>query len=182
MIGLCSKTYIVRKTKELKPTNTRICAFRLLKKAKDCKLVRRPLQCRRVNEYKFSSKGVSKRHLTAPMTKFRSIWKTRKAQSGFNCSFRVRKNVVFTYTQERRGFSYLYCKRKVLPDGIHTEPLDVNLCPLPLEKGTRRQRSGKGAIRKRFPLQRPRWEKNKPTIRYLYHETYCKPNEQLFSQ
>ena len=49
-------------------------------------------------------------------------------------------------------------------------------------KGTSRQRSGKGAIRKRFPLQKPRWEKTKLTIRYLYHETYRKPNEQLFSQ
>ena len=47
-------------------------------------------------------------------------------------------------------------------------------------KGTSRQRSGKGAIRKRFPLQKPRWEKTKLTIRYLYHETYRKPNEQLF--
>ena len=50
------------------------------------------------------------------------------------------------------------------------------------QKGTSRQRSGKGAIRKRFPLQKPWWEKTKPTIRYLYHETYRKPNEQLFSQ
>ena len=40
----------------------------------------------------------------------------------------------------------------------------------------------KGAIRKRFPLQIPRWEKKQLTIRYLYHETYRKPNEQLFSQ
>ena len=55
------------------------------------------------------------------------------------------------------------------------------LCQL-LEKGTSRQRSGKGAIRKRFPLQKLRWEKTKLTIRYLYHETYRKPNEQLFSQ
>ena len=51
-----------------------------------------------------------------------------------------------------------------------------------LKKGTSRQRSGKDAIRKRFPLQKPRWEKTKLTIRYLYHETYRKPNEQLFSQ
>ena len=29
---------------------------------------------------------------------------------------------------------------------------------------------------------KPRWEKNKLSIRYLYHETYRKPNEQLFSQ
>ena len=49
-------------------------------------------------------------------------------------------------------------------------------------KSTSRQRSGKGAIRKRFPLQKPRWEKTKLTVRYLYHETYRKPNEQLFSQ
>ena len=40
-----------------------------------------------------------------------------------------------------------------------------------MEKVTSRQRSGKGAIRKRFPLQKPRWEKTKLTIRYLYHET-----------
>ena len=51
-----------------------------------------------------------------------------------------------------------------------------------LEKGTSRQRSGKGAIRKRFPLQKPRWEKTKLTIGHLYHEIYRKPNEQLFSQ
>ena len=31
-------------------------------------------------------------------------------------------------------------------------------------------------------LQKPRWEKTKLTIRYLYHETYRKSNEQLFSQ
>ena len=51
-----------------------------------------------------------------------------------------------------------------------------------VKKGTNRQRSGKSAIRKRFPLQKPRWEKTKLTIRHLYHETYRKPNEQLFSQ
>ena len=50
------------------------------------------------------------------------------------------------------------------------------------KKSTSRQRSGEGAIRKRFPLQKPRWEKNKLTTRYLYHETNHKPNEQLFSQ
>ena len=134
MIGLCSKTYIVRKSKVIKPTNTRLCAFHLLEKAKGFKPARKPLQPRRVNEYKYSSKGVSKRHLTAPMTKFRTVLKTRKAQSGVNRGFRVRKNDVFTYIQERRGFSYLYCKRKVLSDGIHTEPLDVTLCLLPLEE------------------------------------------------
>ena len=40
----------------------------------------------------------------------------------------------------------------------------------------------KAQSEKRFPLQKPRWEKTKLTVRYLYHETYRKPNEQLFSQ
>ena len=65
-----------------------------------------------------------------------------------------------------------------LAHGYHQVPMAEK----DIEKGTSRQRSGKGAIRKRFPLQKPRWEKTKPTIRYLYHETYRKPNEQLFSQ
>ena len=38
----------------------------------------------------------------------------------------------------------------------------------------------KAQSEKRFPLQKPRWEKTKLTIRYLYHETYRKPNEQYF--
>ena len=38
------------------------------------------------------------------------------------------------------------------------------------QDSTSRQRSGKGATRKRFPHQKPRWEKTKLTIRYLYHE------------
>ena len=61
---------------------------------------------------------------------------------------------------------------------------------LRLDLETKQKRTGvdaskgtsKGAIRKRFPLQKPRWEKTKLTIRYLYHKTYRKPNEQLFSQ
>ena len=40
----------------------------------------------------------------------------------------------------------------------------------------------KAQSEKRFPLKKPRWEKTKLTIRYLYHQTYRKPNVQLFSQ
>ena len=39
-----------------------------------------------------------------------------------------------------------------------------------VQKGTSRQRSGKGAIRKSFPPQKRRREKTKLTIRYLYNE------------
>ena len=39
------------------------------------------------------------------------------------------------------------------------------------EKGTSRQRSGKGAIRKRFPLQKPTWEKLKMQLSiFLTHK------------
>ena len=134
MIGLCSKTYIVRKTKVIRPSSKRMAALHILNKAKRQKNKLRRLQTRRVNEYKLSSKGVSKRHLKAPMAKFRQVLKSRKAQSGCNTGFRVRNNAIFTYTQERRGFSYMYCKRKVLKDGIHTVPLDITLCPLPQEE------------------------------------------------
>ena len=35
------------------------------------------------------------------------------------------------------------------------------------KEGTSRQRSGKGAIRKRFPLQKPRWEKKQTNSQVL---------------
>ena len=82
----------------------------------------------------------------------------------------------------------LYRQIVGIPMGTNCTPLVADLFLYCYErifmekKGTSRQRSGKGAIRKRFPLQNPRWEKTKLTIRYLYPETYRKPNEQLFSQ
>ena len=51
-----------------------------------------------------------------------------------------------------------------------------------LERGTSRQRSGKGAIRKVFPLQKPRWEKTNQQSGTHIMKTYRKPNEHLFSQ
>ena len=135
MIGLCSKTYIVRKTKVIRPSSTRLTAARLLNKAKDLTLRRgKLLKPCRVNQYKYSSKGMSKCHLSAPMTKFRQVLKTSRAEGGSNKGFRLRDNALFTYTQEKRGFSYLYCKRRVLNDGIHTVPLDITLCPLPSQE------------------------------------------------
>ena len=78
----------------------------------------------------------------------------------------------YRYHKLRKTFSKFYRRHYEL----------ISKYNIGLKKGTSRQRSGKGAIRKRFPLQKPRWEKTKLTIRYLYHETYRKPNEQLFSQ
>lgn len=44
--------------------------------------------------------------------------------------FKLHNNQICTYSQVRNGFSYFYCKRKVLADGVSTEPLDIELCPM----------------------------------------------------
>ena len=45
-----------------------------------------------------------------------------------NMGFRLKNNQTFTYSQEKIGFNYFYCKRKVLGDGLSTVPLDIDLC------------------------------------------------------
>ena len=50
---------------------------------------------------------------------------TKQSGSGTNRGFRVIDNKMYTYLQERAGFSYVYPKRKVLDDGVSTEPLDI---------------------------------------------------------
>ena len=73
MNGLCSKTYIVQKTKTVPTSNTRMAAFRLLRRAKKLP-VKRFVHCpRQVREVKFSSKGITKRRVQAPMTTFRHV-------------------------------------------------------------------------------------------------------------
>ena len=115
----------------LKPSLARLASYNLLRKSFRLKRKRCHYRPKPVHEYKFSSKGISKRSVKAPMTSFRQVLKMHKAQSARNRGFRVRHNHIYTYTQERRGFSYFYCKRKVMDDGIHTEPLDITLCPVP---------------------------------------------------
>ena len=45
------------------------------------------------------------------------------------------------------------------PASKHIQFNNYTLYQQTLEKGTSRQRSEKGAIRKKIPLQKPRWEK-----------------------
>ena len=49
----------------------------------------------------------------------------KKSGFGTNRCFRVVDNKMYTYLQERAGFSYFYPKRKVLDNGYSTEPLDI---------------------------------------------------------
>ena len=41
-----------------------------------------------------------------------------------NRGFRMRDGVMTTYTQTKLGLSAYYDKRRVLPDGINTKPLE----------------------------------------------------------
>jgi predicted NAD-dependent protein-ADP-ribosyltransferase YbiA (DUF1768 family) len=79
--------------------------------------------------YKMSSKGISKSRVENAKETFRSVLDTKLTQGGTNTGFVCRNNTMYTYKQNRAGFTYFYCKRKVLPDGSNTIPLDITLCP-----------------------------------------------------
>ena len=75
------------------------------------------------------SKGISKKNLSDPMSNFENTLNNRTVKSAKKMGFRLKNNSIFTYSQEKIGFNYFYCKRKVLGNGISTEPLDIVLCP-----------------------------------------------------
>ena len=128
MISLSSKTYIVAKKHVITTSNTAMTASKLLRKAKRLNPKRLKPKKRVYYEKKISSKGISKKSVVAPLTTFCRVPNTRRAGMGTNKGMRAHKNTIYTYTQDRCGFSYFYCKRKVLADGRTTVPLDLELC------------------------------------------------------
>lgn len=74
---------------------------------------------------KFSSKGVSKKHVTKPTEMYKTVLQTKETKAGSNTGFRLKDGAILTYTQSRSSFTYYYIKRKVLEDGIHTTFLDI---------------------------------------------------------
>ncbi|XP_046346617.2 uncharacterized protein LOC124127210 [Haliotis rufescens] len=144
MIGLCSKTYAVsQSTLERIPrplsSSTVQTAQRLLRRARrqrchksnNSRRSNPPLIGKILRKVKFSSKGISKRTLKNPLIAFRQVLRTRVPGEGSNRGFRLKGNTMCTYYQRRQGLTYLYCKRRVLADGVHTAPLDLELCPWP---------------------------------------------------
>jgi hypothetical protein len=79
--------------------------------------------------FKLSCKGVNKRNISNPLPLYKSVLDTQVGQEKENVGFGIKNNSVFTYTQRRLGFTYFYCKREVLEDGINTRPLDLVLTP-----------------------------------------------------
>ena len=86
------------------------------------------LQCK--DHTKLSCKGLNKINVKDPGDIFFDVLHKQAARSGNNMGFRVVDNAMFTYKQERASFSYFYCKRLVLNDGIRTKPLSIILNPM----------------------------------------------------
>ena len=81
--------------------------------------------CYGQKEIKLSCKGLQKKRNFERLTKqtYLDVLETQTPGQGTNKGFRAMNGKVYTYSQKRRGLSFLYCKRKLLEDGISTEPL-----------------------------------------------------------
>ena len=67
------------------------------------------------------------------MSTFRHVLNTQRVGQGTLIGFRVHNNGIATYQQRRDGLSYVYCKRRVLDDGVSTVLLDLEVCPIKKE-------------------------------------------------
>jgi predicted NAD-dependent protein-ADP-ribosyltransferase YbiA (DUF1768 family) len=79
--------------------------------------------------YKLSAKGVNKSLLGNCLDKFESVLASQKTESAVNRGFHLHKREMYTYKMRKNAFGFLYMKRQVHEDGIHTSPLDLVLCP-----------------------------------------------------
>ena len=57
------------------------------------------------------------------------VLKQGVAQEETNIGFRMDSTSMKTYEEKKKAFNYLYLKRQVQSDGIHTKPLDLVLEP-----------------------------------------------------
>ena len=78
-------------------------------------------------ESKLSCKGLQKKRNLHNLTreKYLNVLKMQQSGKGTNKGFVPKAGKIYTYEQERHGLSYLYPKRRVMADGISTEPLDL---------------------------------------------------------
>ena len=83
------------------------------------------MEDRATGKAKVSSKGVNKRQNEMRRERFeRALAGDRDVV--VNRGFRMRDGAMYTYEQRKLGLSAYYDKRWVLPDGIHTEPLEYH--------------------------------------------------------
>ena len=72
---------------------------------------------------KYSSKGMSQRHNDLTWGRYSSALNGHKDMAE-NRGFRMRDGVMTAYHQIKLGLSSYYDKRRVLSDGVHTEPIE----------------------------------------------------------
>ena len=72
---------------------------------------------------KLSSKGISKRQNRLTGGRYKAALFGGK-DLATNTGFLMREGSMMTYEQRKLGLSAFYNKRYVLPDGIHTEPIE----------------------------------------------------------
>jgi len=75
---------------------------------------------------KFSMKGVSKMQNELTWGRFKKALEGSRDMAT-NRGFRMRDGKMVTYEQDKLGLSAYYDKRWVLPDGIHTEPIEYHI-------------------------------------------------------
>lgn len=109
-------------------------ASKLLRRAKKLSVKRIHNDPRLIREVKLSSQGITKCRVKAPITTFRHVLNTQRVDKKTLKGFRAGDNGIATYEQTRNGFSYFYCKRRVLDDEVSTVPLDLELCPIRKEE------------------------------------------------
>ena len=82
---------------------------------------------------KFSCKGLNKCKISKskhPTDLYHNVLKTGVSQGDVNVGFKLHQNSIYTYSQQREAFSYLYLKRQVIDaGGVYTVPLDIMLRP-----------------------------------------------------
>ena len=81
------------------------------------------------NKIKFRSKGLNKRVLEqsgdGPLEKYRSVLNEKVNVTSNNRGIWTNNHFVATYEQVKKVLSYIYPKRIVAADGIHTQPLNL---------------------------------------------------------
>ncbi len=74
---------------------------------------------------KRSTKGLRKDNNPVSKEMFKEVLESMQPAGGYNRGFQMKNNTIYMYKQWRSALSYLYPKRKVLPGGLATEPLDI---------------------------------------------------------
>ena len=77
------------------------------------------------DEIKLGLKGVQKRLDCYNFQLFENVLFKKTPQYFENRGIRFFDNNIYTYTENKKGIDYFYCKRRVLDDGIHTTTLDI---------------------------------------------------------